>query len=131
MKRLLVIDDEPYVRDALKRVLEDDELSVDVAADAEAALVQLKGQAYDLAIVDIIMPGMDGVELIRRLRAEFPAMRVVVISGGGNFELSGYGPEAVTTRAYLAAATSVGADAVLAKPFETAELEALIRPLLQ
>jgi CheY-like chemotaxis protein len=131
MKRVLVIDDEPYVRDALKRVLEDDELGVDVAANAEAALVRLDRQNYDLAILDIIMPGMDGVELIRRLRAEYPAMRIIAISGGGNFELSGYGPEAVTTRAYLAAAASVGADAVLAKPFETAELENLIRPLLQ
>jgi CheY-like chemotaxis protein len=130
MKRILVIDDEPYVRDALKRVLEDDELGVDVAADAESALVQLDRQNYELAILDIIMPGMDGVELIRRLRAEYPAMRIIAISGGGNFELSGYGPEAVTTRAYLAAAASVGADAVLAKPFETAELENLIRPLL-
>jgi len=119
------------VRDALKRVLEEDELQVDVAADAETALVQLNRQAYDLVILDIIMPGMDGVELLRRLRAEFPGLRVIAISGGGNFELSGYGPDAVTTRAYLAAAANVGADAVLAKPFETAELEALIRPLLK
>jgi CheY-like chemotaxis protein len=131
MKRLLVIDDEPFVRDALKRVLEEDDLQVDVAADAETALVQLNRQAYDLVILDIIMPGMDGVELLRRLRAEFPGLRVIAISGGGNFELSGYGPDAVTTRAYLAAAANVGADAVLAKPFETAELEALIRPLLK
>ena len=131
MKRLLVIDDEPFVRDALKRVLEEDELQVDVAADAETALVQLNRQAYDLVILDIIMPGMDGVELLRRLRAEFPGLRVIAISGGGNFELSGYGPDAVTTRAYLATAANVGADAVLAKPFETAELEALIRPLLK
>ena len=131
MKRLLVIDDEPFVRDALKRVLEEDELQVDVAADAETALVQLNRQAYDLVILDIIMPGMDGVELLRRMRSEFPGLRVIAISGGGNFELSGYGPDAVTTRAYLAAAANVGADAVLAKPFETAELEALIRPLLK
>ncbi len=131
MKRVLVIDDEPFVRHALKRVLEEDELCVDVAADAETALLQFKKEVYDLAIVDIIMPGMDGVELIRRIRREFPGLRVIAISGGGNFELSGYGPDAVTTRAYLAAAANVGADAVLAKPFETAELEALIRPLLR
>jgi CheY-like chemotaxis protein len=131
MKRILVIDDEPFVRDALKRVLEEEELQVDVTADAESALVQLNRQPYDLVILDIIMPGMDGVELLRRLRAEFPGLRVIAISGGGNFELSGYGPDAVTTRAYLAAAANVGADAVLAKPFETAELEALIRPLLK
>ena len=88
MKRLLVIDDEPFVRDALKRVLEEEELQVDVAADAETALVQLNREAYDLVILDIIMPGMDGVELLRRLRAEFPGLRVIAISGGGNFELS-------------------------------------------
>ena len=131
MKRLLVIDDEPFVRDALKRVLEEDELSVEVAADAETALVQLSRHAFDLVILDIIMPGMDGVELIRKLRKEYPPLRIVAISGGGNFELSGYGPEAVTTRAYLSAATNAGADGVLAKPFETAELEAMIGPLLR
>lgn len=131
MKHLLVIDDEPFVRDALKRVLEASEVRVDVAADAESGLQQIAQQAYDLVILDIIMPGIDGVQLIRRLRADYPAIAIIAISGGGNFELSGYRPEAVSTQAYLAAATSAGADGVLAKPFETEELEALVRPMLK
>ena len=131
MKHLLVIDDEPFVRDALKRVLEASEVRVDVAADAESGLLQIAKQAYDLVILDIIMPGMDGVQLIRRLRADYPAISIIAISGGGNFELSGYRPEAVSTQAYLAAASSAGADGVLAKPFETDELEALVRPMLK
>lgn len=131
MKHLLVIDDEPFVRDALKRVLEASEVRVDVAADAEAGLLQVAQQAYDLVILDIIMPGMDGVQLIRRLRTDYPAMSIIAISGGGNFELSGYRPEAISTQAYLAAASNAGADGVLAKPFETDELEALVRPMLK
>jgi two-component system response regulator MprA len=131
MKHLLVIDDEPFVRDALKRVLEASEVRVDVAEDAESGLLQIARQAYDLVILDIIMPGMDGVQLIRRLRADYPAIAIIAISGGGNFELSGYRPEAVSTQAYLAAASSAGADGVLAKPFETDELEALVRPMLK
>jgi CheY-like chemotaxis protein len=130
MKHLLVIDDEPFVRDALKRVLEGEAVTVHTAADAAAALVHLRDHLADLVIVDVIMPGTDGVELIRKLRAEYPSVRIVAISGGGNFELSGYRPEAVSTRAYLAAATKAGADASLAKPFDTADLEAVIRPLL-
>jgi CheY-like chemotaxis protein len=130
MKRLLVVDDEPLVREALRRVLEDDAVHVDVATDARSALVQYQPGGADLVIVDVIMPGMDGVEFIRALRARDPAVRVVAISGGGNFDVGGYRPDAVSTRAYLAAASKAGADAVLAKPFDIDELEAVVRPLL-
>jgi CheY-like chemotaxis protein len=131
VKHVLVVDDEPFVRDALKRVLEGESVTVQTAEDAEAALSQLRKQLVDVIIIDVIMPGLDGVQLIKRLRAEYPTVRIVAISGGGNFELSGYRPEAVSTRAYLAAATNAGADAALAKPFDTAELEAAVRPLLE
>jgi CheY-like chemotaxis protein len=128
---VLVVDDEPFVREALKRVLEGDGVLVEMAADAETALAWLKGEAIDLVILDVIMPGMDGVQLIRKLHAEYPEVRSIAISGGGNFELGGYRPDAVSTRAYLAAAANAGADATLAKPFDSAELEAVVRPLLQ
>jgi CheY-like chemotaxis protein len=130
MKRLLVVDDEPFVREALKRVLEGDEVMVETASDAESALAKVLAGAIDLVVLDVIMPGMDGVQLIRRIRAELPEIRIIAISGGGNFELGGYRPEAVSTRAYLAAATNAGADATLSKPFDGAELEAVVRPLL-
>lgn len=131
MKRILIVDDEHFVRDALKRVLEGDSVVVEVAPDAEAALIQIGKQPFDLVILDIIMPGLDGVQLIRQLRAQYPSLRIIAISGGGNFELSGYRPDSIATRAYLAAAANSGADAVLAKPFDTAELEALVMPFLE
>jgi CheY-like chemotaxis protein len=130
VKRLLVVDDKAFVRHAIRRVLESTTVAVDVAADTASALVELRTQLPDVMIVDVVIPGMDGVQLIRKVRTEFPTERIVAISGGGNFELSGYRHDAVATRAYLAAATDAGAQATLAKPFETAELEAVIAPLL-
>lgn len=131
MTRVMVIDDEPFVRTALKRVLEGGAITVATAEDAGAALAMMRSQPADLVVVDVIMPGIDGVQLIRTLRSEFPAVRIIAISGGGNFELGGYRPDAVSTRAYLAAAMQAGADATLAKPFDTVELEAAMKPLLE
>jgi CheY-like chemotaxis protein len=130
MQRLLVIDDESLVRSALARVLATDSMQVLAAEDAESGLEVLRRQAIDLAIVDVIMPGMDGVEMIRRIRAEFPQLPIIAISGGGNFEISGYRPEAIATQAYLAAASKAGADAVLSKPFGLADLTRLLTQLL-
>jgi len=128
--RILVIDDETFVREALQRVLGSAEVTVIGAADADAGLAALRDSPVDLVIVDVILPGMDGVSAIREIRREFPSVRIIAISGGGNFGLTAYRPEAISTNAYLAACTAAGADGVLAKPFETAELRALIDPLL-
>jgi CheY-like chemotaxis protein len=130
MKSVLVVDDEPFVRAAVRRVLEASGAHVEEAMDAPSALERLAGRPVDVVIVDIIMPGMDGVQFIRSLRERQPDARIVAISGGGNFEVGGYKPEAISTQAYLAAAGKAGANAVLAKPFEIAELEAVVLPLL-
>jgi DNA-binding response OmpR family regulator len=131
MKRILVVDDESLVREALQRVLASDAYTVDIAPGGETALTEMRARPYDLAVVDVIMPGMDGVELIRRMRAEFPRVPVIAISGGGNFELAGYRPEAISTRAYLAAAGKAGAAGELAKPFDMSELEAMVQSVLE
>ena len=129
MQRILVIDDEPFVREALQRVLKSASVTVVGTADAAAGLAEMRESPVDLVIVDVVLPGMDGVAAIKKIREEYPATQIIAISGGGNFGLSAYQPEAISTSAYLAACTAAGADGTLAKPFETSELRALIEGL--
>jgi CheY-like chemotaxis protein len=130
MLRILVIDDEQFVREALERVLKSWAVCVVGAADAAAGLALLDQSAMDLVIIDVVLPGMDGVAAIKQIRRDHPNIRIIAISGGGNFGLSAYQPEAISTTAYLAACKAAGANGTLAKPFETAELRALIGQLL-
>ena len=126
MRRILVIDDEPFVLEALKRVLSSSGVAVTGASTADAGLAAMREAPVDLVIVDVILPGMDGVAAIKLIRGDYPGVRIIAISGGGNFGLNSYLPEAISTSAYLAACKAAGADGVLAKPFETAELRSLI-----
>jgi CheY-like chemotaxis protein len=126
VQRILVIDDEMFVRDALQRVLSTKSAIVSCAADAKSGLAALRSSPTDLVIIDVILPGMDGVAAIKQIRRDYPEVRIIAISGGGNFELHAYLPEAISTRAYLAACITAGADAVLPKPFDTSELRAAI-----
>jgi CheY-like chemotaxis protein len=126
VQRILVIDDEPFVLEALERVLGSTAVAVISASNADAGLTAMRESPVDLVIVDVILPGMDGVEAIKIMRRDFPDVRIIAISGGGNFGLNSYLPEAISTNAYLAACKAAGANGTLAKPFETAELRALI-----
>jgi CheY-like chemotaxis protein len=72
---------------------------------------------------------MDGVTAIREIRRLHPKVRIIAISGGGAFGLQSYQPEAISTGAYLAACKAAGADEILAKPFETAELRSIMARL--
>jgi CheY-like chemotaxis protein len=122
MRHILVIDDEPDVRDGIKRVLDRAGFSVRVVDNATDAMLELKRLAADVVITDIIMPKVNGVDAIERILREFPLVRIVAISGGGNFDVNGYQPAAITTTAYLAAAKRAGAHCILTKPFESREL---------
>jgi CheY-like chemotaxis protein len=126
VRRILVIDDEPFVLEALKRVLASGTVAVIAASTADAGLAAMSEAPVDLVIIDVILPGMDGVEAIKLIRRDHPGVRIIAISGGGNFGLNSYLPDAISTSAYLAACKAAGADGVLAKPFETAELRSLI-----
>jgi CheY-like chemotaxis protein len=130
MQDVLVVDDELDVRDAVERVLERAGYSVRTTGDAADALTELRRRHADVVITDIIMPKIDGVEAIRSIRKEFPAARIIAISGGGNFGITAYQPTAITTSAYLAAAQLAGAHLVLTKPFESKELLKAVEQVL-
>jgi DNA-binding response OmpR family regulator len=124
---VLVVDDEVEVGEAVRRVLEQSGFAVSVVSSAEAALRALEQAQPDIVVTDIIMPRVHGLELIKTLRKSYPRVRVIAISGGGNFGPLAYKPEAISTHAYLAAAREAGAHEVLTKPFDLDELLAVIR----
>jgi DNA-binding response OmpR family regulator len=125
-----VIDDERDVRDSVGKILQRAGFEVRIADGGAAGLAAYRSEGADIVITDIIMPELHGVDVIAALRKECASVRIIAISGGGNFGPSGYQPGAITTDAYLAAASKTGADAVLTKPFERAELVDLVRSLV-
>ena len=130
MANILVMDDEVEVGSAIRRVLERAGHAVAVANNATAGLGEVARQAPDIVITDIIMPKVHGVELIKILRERYPRVRVIAISGGGNFGPLAYKPDAISTHAYLAAAREAGAEEILTKPFDLTDLLAAVRRLL-
>ena len=87
-RRVLVVDDEPGIRQSLSGVLEDEGYAVETAASGEACLEALPGGDFELVLLDIWLPGMDGMEVLARIQempfGERPV--VVVISGHGSVE---------------------------------------------
>ena len=122
MKSVLIIEDEAVIRRVLTRVLERAGFIVRTAENGDDALQQLRAAEVDIVITDIIMPKMHGVDAIKKIVKEFSRVRIIAISGGGNFGITDYKPDAITTSAYLAAARKAGAHALLTKPFQTAEV---------
>ena len=87
-RRILLVDDEPGIRTSLSAVLEDEEYSVVAVADGEAGLAQLETESFDCVLLDVWLPGMDGMEVLNRIQERLGDERpaVVMISGHGNIE---------------------------------------------
>lgn len=85
-EKILVVDDEPQIRDLCARALEKEEYEIDLAKDAESALDLLKERDYNLAFVDLKLPGMDGIELLKKLKVDHPSTEVVIITGFATIE---------------------------------------------
>lgn len=121
MLRILVVDDNADMRELMRVVLEQAGYAVHLAEDGEAGLTAQRAQPADLIVADIFMPNRDGLEIIGQLRSDYPAVKVLAISGGGS---------RVKGASYLATAREVGAHRVLAKPFDADELLRAVRALL-
>jgi len=86
MPSILIVDDEPGVRSALGGVLRDEGYNVDAVDSGEACLERLSRRAFDVVVLDIWLPGMDGLATLARMRERQVDAQVVIISGHGNVE---------------------------------------------
>src|SRR5437667_1731195 len=112
MARIIVIDDNDAVRSTMRRALEPTGHQVLEASDGEAGMKLLAETGADLVITDIFMPRQDGIVTLRRIKKEFPGVRVIAVSGGDS-----------TGRIDLRKdAELLGAARTLRKPFSPAEL---------
>jgi two-component system nitrogen regulation response regulator NtrX len=87
-KQILVVDDEERIRQSLSGILKDEGYGVLEAKDGVQALRQIETESPDLALLDIWMPGMDGMEVLERMKGLIPNLPVIMISGHGNIELA-------------------------------------------
>ncbi|MEW5746078.1 MAG: sigma-54 dependent transcriptional regulator [Nitrospirota bacterium] len=81
--RILVVDDEEIVRKSCVSILSPEEYTLDTAADGGSALKKLKSAPFDLVLTDLMMPDMTGIDLLRRIKEEWPDTEVIVITGYG------------------------------------------------
>jgi len=121
MARIIVIDDQEPIRRIVRRALEQEGHEVLDASDGEIGMQLLERQAADVVITDIFMPGQDGILTLRQVRKKFPAVRVIVISGGDSTGLLDLRHDAEL----------LGAVKSLQKPFTAAELIQTVRGVLQ
>lgn len=120
MPRVLVVDDDPQVLRLLRVNFELEGYDVASAANGEEALAAIASQAPDVLVCDIMMPGIDGLEVVRRLRADpnTASLPVVMVS-------------AKAQRADLAQGEQAGADAYVTKPFDPQDLIDAVDRLLK
>ncbi len=86
MHNILIVDDEPGIRQSLKDVLEDEGYQVSVAENGESCLESLRKRAYELLLLDIWLPGMDGLETLQKIKELEDPPEVIMISGHGTIE---------------------------------------------
>ncbi len=114
--RVLVVDDEAYIRDLIRDTLRSRQYEVGTASNGSEALDVLSRGTYDLLVTDVVMPGMNGLDLVKQVRRQHPRVRIIVLTGF---------PRSADIGDFLAE----GVDDFLSKPFRANDLVTVIRRL--
>jgi len=117
MKPILIVDDEKNIRMTLSQSLESLETETDTAGNGEEALAKLKEKDFGLILLDIRMPGIDGMEVLRQVREIRPDIRIIMITAYGTIESA-------------VEAIKLGAVDFLQKPFDPDEIRALVSKVM-
>lgn len=116
--KVVVIDDEPVVCESCKRILERAGYLVETFTNSKEALERVSQEIFDAAIVDLKMPDIDGMELLRRIKQEYPEIMVVMITGYSTVDTA-------------VQAMKMGAFDYVPKPFTPDELEIVVKNALE
>jgi DNA-binding response OmpR family regulator len=116
--RLLIVEDDDTLRPMVAERLAEEGYAVETAADGEAALERVEARVPDLIVLDVMLPGLDGLEVCRRVRAEHPHVYVLMLT-------------ARTDEIDRVVGLEVGADDYVTKPFSLKELVARVRAALR
>ncbi|MGB9960284.1 MAG: response regulator [Candidatus Bathyarchaeales archaeon] len=116
--RILIVDDDENIRKALAAILEEEGYTVDMAETAKQAIDKTTRNFYNLALIDIRLPDMEGIELLTKMRDTTPKMRKIIVTG-------------YPTLHNAIEAVNRGADAYILKPFDVEKILATIKEQLK
>jgi two-component system, OmpR family, response regulator RegX3 len=117
VNRILFIDDEPAIRDAVGYALREEGYEVDVLGDGESGLEAALDGPYDVVVLDLMLPGMSGSDVCRRIRAQSAVPIIMLTARGGELD--------------RVLGLEIGADDYVTKPFSMAELIGRIRAIIR
>ncbi|WP_456474454.1 response regulator [Candidatus Pyrohabitans sp.] len=118
MQEILIVEDDPKLRQGLKILLEKKGYSPKVAEDGVKAINMIKKQKFDLVITDLVMPGADGMEVLRNVKKHSPLTKVIIITAFGTVDSA-------------VRAMKMGASDYILKPFKVEEIRNKILRLLE
>ena len=115
-KRILIVDDEKNIASSLKGILSDEGYDVSMTGDGMEALELIQKDPPDLVLLDIWLPGMDGIEVLKTLKTYSPGVEVLIMSGHGTIDTA-------------VKATKLGAQDFIEKPFSSNISTSIPNPL--